>query len=83
MHIKGIPRTMQINPEYDDCTQEVFDFLQNKISPKVTATWETHRRPFSLDLGEWQRLQPISNSSAAERAFITMDPSKGGVSIMI
>lgn len=32
MHIKGIPRTMQVSPEYDDCTQEVFDFLQNKIN---------------------------------------------------
>jgi len=32
MHIKGIPRTMQVNPEYDDCTREVFDFLQNKIN---------------------------------------------------
>jgi dihydropteroate synthase len=32
MHIKGVPRTMQVNPEYDDCTQEVFDFLQNKVN---------------------------------------------------
>ncbi len=32
MHIKGVPRNMQIEPEYDDCTQEVYDFLQNKIS---------------------------------------------------
>ncbi|MEI6089594.1 MAG: dihydropteroate synthase [bacterium] len=32
MHIKGVPRTMQVNPEYCDCTQEVFDFLQNKIN---------------------------------------------------
>lgn len=32
MHIKGKPKTMQINPQYDDLTQEIKDFLSEKVS---------------------------------------------------
>ncbi len=31
MHIKGTPKTMQINPTYQNVVEEVFDFLMNKI----------------------------------------------------
>ncbi len=31
MHIKGIPKNMQINPVYDDVVEEVYDFLSNKV----------------------------------------------------
>lgn len=31
MHKKGVPATMQDHPQYDDVTQEVFDYLKNKI----------------------------------------------------
>ena len=31
MHIQGKPRTMQQNPSYEDVTQEVFDYLKEKI----------------------------------------------------
>jgi len=31
MHIKGTPRTMQKNPQYQDVTAEVFDFLNERI----------------------------------------------------
>lgn len=31
MHMKGEPRTMQKNPEYNDCSGEVFDFLAHAI----------------------------------------------------
>lgn len=31
MHIKGTPKTMQINPEYEDVVKEVRDFLSKRI----------------------------------------------------
>lgn len=31
MHMKGNPKTMQSNPEYDDVVSEVYDFLLEKI----------------------------------------------------
>lgn len=32
MHIKGEPRTMQANPQYDDLISEVYSFLEEKIA---------------------------------------------------
>lgn len=32
MHKKGVPASMQQNPEYDDVTKEVFHYLRDKIS---------------------------------------------------
>lgn len=32
MHIKGEPRTMQVNPHYDDLISEVYTFLEEKIN---------------------------------------------------
>ena len=32
MHIKGTPRTMQKNPEYEEPVSEIYDFLTQKIS---------------------------------------------------
>ncbi|MGE5400813.1 MAG: dihydropteroate synthase [Ignavibacteriales bacterium] len=31
MHIKGIPRDMQINPTYDEVVSEVYDFINQKM----------------------------------------------------
>ncbi len=31
MHMQGQPRTMQLNPAYDDVVSEVYDFLQQRI----------------------------------------------------
>jgi dihydropteroate synthase len=37
MHMQGIPRTMQVNPEYKNIIQEIYDFLfiQAKMAEKV------------------------------------------------
>ncbi len=35
MHIKGTPRTMQKNPEYEEPVSEIYDFLTQKISRLV------------------------------------------------
>ncbi len=37
MHRKGTPKTMQINPYYDDVVQEVIDALNNRINAALTA----------------------------------------------
>jgi len=31
MHMQGTPRTMQINPTYNDVVEDIFDFLERKI----------------------------------------------------
>lgn len=31
MHMKGSPGTMQVNPEYENVTDDIFSFFQNKI----------------------------------------------------
>lgn len=31
MHMKGTPRTMQENPEYDDCADEIFEYLHEAV----------------------------------------------------
>lgn len=37
MHMKGTPRTMQLNPEYDDVLAEVRDFLEARIEAAESA----------------------------------------------
>ncbi|HES58491.1 MAG TPA: dihydropteroate synthase [Firmicutes bacterium] len=32
MHMLGTPETMQQDPQYDDCTGEIFEFLANRMS---------------------------------------------------
>jgi dihydropteroate synthase len=43
MHMKGTPRTMQAAPEYRDVTQEVFDFLAERIGTLVAHGVDVHR----------------------------------------
>jgi dihydropteroate synthase len=37
MHIKGIPKTMQENPSYENVIEEVYDFLSYRIKDAETA----------------------------------------------
>jgi dihydropteroate synthase len=37
MHMKGSPRTMQVNPTYDDLIGEVWCYLQEAVSRAITA----------------------------------------------
>jgi dihydropteroate synthase len=37
MHMAGDPRTMQVDPRYDDVTLDVFDFLETRIAACVAA----------------------------------------------
>ena len=37
MHIKGIPKNMQTNPEYDDLMIEITDFLNDSINIAINA----------------------------------------------
>jgi dihydropteroate synthase len=42
MHMKGEPKTMQQNPEYDDVVREVHDYLEARLQAAIDAgvTWE-------------------------------------------
>ena len=37
MHMQGEPRSMQTDPHYEDCTQEVHDFLVSRAQAAVSA----------------------------------------------
>jgi dihydropteroate synthase len=37
MHMKGVPRTMQRDPMYDDCLAEVYAFLSERVEAAVRA----------------------------------------------
>ena len=43
MHMKGTPRTMQVDPTYDDVTTEVRDFLAARLEAAVGAGVEEDR----------------------------------------
>jgi dihydropteroate synthase len=49
MHMAGDPRTMQVNPEYDDVVAEVHDFLAERLAAAVTAGIDESK--IWLDLG--------------------------------
>ncbi len=37
MHMKGKPRSMQINPTYNDVVQEIYDFLKERVDFAVSS----------------------------------------------
>jgi dihydropteroate synthase len=37
MHMRGEPRSMQTHPHYEDCAQEVYDFLVSRAEAAVSA----------------------------------------------
>jgi dihydropteroate synthase len=43
MHMAGDPRTMQVNPEYDDVVTEVHDFLAERLAAAIAAGIEESR----------------------------------------
>jgi dihydropteroate synthase len=43
MHMAGDPRTMQVNPEYDDVVAEVHDFLAERLAAAIAAGIEESR----------------------------------------
>lgn len=49
MHMKGTPRTMQLDPVYDDVVQEVRDFLSDAIAHALSAG--IHRSKIIIDPG--------------------------------
>ena len=49
MHMPGEPRTMQINPEYDDVTREVRDYLHARAKDCIAAGIE--REQIVIDPG--------------------------------
>lgn len=37
MHMKGTPKTMQVNPQYDDLMGEIMDYLESRINVALAA----------------------------------------------
>jgi len=51
MHAKGEPKTMQVNPTYDNVVLEVFDYLEARIEAAVAAGIERSRIAADPGLG--------------------------------
>ena len=57
MHIKGTPRTMQINPYYDNLMDEIYNYLRKRIDFAVQSGIEPERIIIDPGLGFGKRLE--------------------------
>jgi dihydropteroate synthase len=57
MHMRGEPRTMQIDPMYDDVVAEVRAFLEERVQACVKAGIETNRVLLDPGIGFGKQLQ--------------------------
>ena len=57
MHMKGMPKTMQINPYYEDVLQEVKSFLQERIEAAQAAGIKRERIIIDPGIGFGKRLE--------------------------
>ncbi len=57
MHMKGIPKTMQINPNYDDVLQEVKTFLKDRIEEARSDGIQTEKIIIDPGIGFGKRLE--------------------------
>lgn len=57
MHIKGTPKTMQVNPDYDDLMAEIHHYLKQKIDFAVASGIKKNRIIIDPGLGFGKRLE--------------------------
>jgi dihydropteroate synthase len=57
MHMRGTPRTMQINPHYEDVVSEVFEFLRRRRDELVACGVDHTRIAIDPGYGFGKRLQ--------------------------
>jgi len=57
MHMQGEPRTMQIEPRYDDVVAEVRDFLNDRVAVCLEAGLQLDRLVIDPGIGFGKRLQ--------------------------
>jgi len=57
MHMKGMPKTMQVNPYYEDVLQEVRSFLQERIHEAQAAGIKRERIVIDPGIGFGKRLE--------------------------
>jgi dihydropteroate synthase len=56
MHIKGVPKTMQVRPHYDDLMAEIYQYLSKRIDRAVKAGIKKERIIIDPGLGFGKRL---------------------------
>ena len=57
MHMQGEPRTMQVEPRYDDVVTEVRDFLKERVGACLEAGFQLDRLVVDPGIGFGKRLQ--------------------------
>jgi dihydropteroate synthase len=57
MHMKGKPKTMQKNPQYQDLMKEIFCFLDKQVTDAVNAGIDRERIVIDPGLGFGKRLE--------------------------
>jgi dihydropteroate synthase len=51
MHIQGIPKTMQVNPQYDDVVEDVYDYLMRRAECAEKAGIEKNKIFIDVGIG--------------------------------
>ena len=57
MHMLGTPRTMQVEPRYDDVVAEVYAFLRERAAAAMAAGVERHRILLDVGIGFGKTLE--------------------------
>ncbi len=57
MHMKGIPKTMQVNPHYEDVLKEVKDFLKERLDEAQSQGIKKEKIILDPGIGFGKRLQ--------------------------
>ncbi len=70
MHMKGTPRTMQLNPEYDDVLAEVRDFLEARIRAAEAAGIPRERVIIDPGIGFGKNLEHNLDLIARQDLFL-------------
>lgn len=57
MHMKGTPKDMQENPEYDDAVDEVYNFLNKRVKSAIDGGIEAKKIVIDVGVGFGKRLK--------------------------
>jgi len=57
MHIKGIPRTMQINPRYEDVISQIYDYFEKAVEKAVKCGIDYKKIIIDPGIGFGKRLE--------------------------
>ena len=73
MHMQGVPRTMQVDPRYDDVVHEVYDFLANRLEWAESRGIPASESPSTPESASARRSSTIWRSCGTSSNLPTWD----------